>query len=331
MKIRTFLGLTAVTALCALLVATSAGAKSSRATSGITVFAGSSMTTVLPQLDPNNTYSFGSTTSLGTQIANGAPADVLMGANTTEAAVLYSQGKCEKPVVYTRNTLEVVVPKSNPAGIKSIYDLTKPGVKVDEAAPSVPVGSYTVQVLNQMAINSAVQANVVSQETNDANVVSKVATGQVDAGFVYLSDYVIDPKDLSLIKVPAWAQPKIQYALCVVTASPNQSAARAWVDKVLSPVGQAIFVKDGFLPITAPVPTLTKLSKTAGKPGVTIILSGSNFSGTTSVTFRGVPAKFKVVSGTRIEVTVPRKAKTGTIAVTNPSGTATSASAFRIE
>ena len=307
--------------LAALCVAASAGAK---ATSGITVFAGSSMTTVLPQIDSSNTYSFGSTTSLGTQIASGAPADVLMGANTTETALLYSQGKCEKPVVFTRNTLEVVVPKSNPANIKSIYDLTKSGITVDEAASSVPVGSYTVQVLNQMGLNAAVQANVVSQETSDANVVSKVVLGQVDAGFVYLSDYVIDPNDLGLVKVPAWAQPKIQYAMCVVTASPNQAAAQAWVNTVLSAKSQATFVKDGFLAITAPVPAISALSKAKGKVGATITLTGTNFTGTTSVTIKGVPAKFKVVSGTKITLTIPAKAKTGTITVTNPSGTATS-------
>ena len=121
------------------------------------------------------------------------------------------------------------MPKANPAGITSIYDLTKPGVTIDEAASTVPVGSYTVQVLNQMGLTSAIQPNIVSQETSDANVVAKVALGQVDAGFVYLSDYVIDPTQLTLIKVPAWAQPKITYALAVVKNSPNQAAAQAWV------------------------------------------------------------------------------------------------------
>ena len=216
------------------------------------------MTTVLPQIDPGNTYSFGSSGTLATQITNGAPADVFMSANTTTPASLYAAGVVEKPVNFTRNTLAVVVPKANPAGIKSIYDLTKPGIKIDEAASSVPVGSYTVQVLNQMGLNAAIQANVVSQETSDANVVAKVALGQVDAGFVYLSDYVIDPTHLTLIKVPAWAQPKITYAMAIVTKSPNQAAAQAWMDKVLSPAGQAIFVKDGFLPLTAPVPTIAE-------------------------------------------------------------------------
>ena len=133
-------------ALCAVVGAGSASASSSQATAAITVFAGSSMTQVLPEIDPGNTYSFGSTGTLATQITNGAPADVLMGANTTTCASLYASGVAEKPVNFTRNTLAVVVPKSNPAGITSIYDLTKSGIKIDEAASSVPVGSYTVQV-----------------------------------------------------------------------------------------------------------------------------------------------------------------------------------------
>jgi molybdate transport system substrate-binding protein len=306
-------------ALSAWLGAGGAGAQQSHSQAGITVFAGSSMTSVLPEIGPNNTYSFGSTGTLATQITNGAPADVLMGANTTTAASLYAAGIVEKPVNFTRNTLAVVVPKANPAGIKSIYDLVKPGLKIDEAASSVPVGSYTVQVLNQMGLNAAVQANVVS----------KVALGQVDAGFVYLSDYVIDPSHLTLIKVPAWAQPKIAYSMAIVTKSPNQTAAQAWIDKILSPAGQAIFVKDGFLPLTAPVPTIAKVAPAKGKVGAKVTIMGTNLAGVTSVTIKGVPAKFTVVSTTKLTFVVPAKAKTGAVTVTNPSGTATSA-AFKL-
>jgi molybdate transport system substrate-binding protein len=316
-------------ALCAWLGAGGAGAQQSRSLAGITVFAGSSMTSVLPEIGPGNTYSFGSTGTLAAQITNGAPADVLMGANRTTAASLYAAGIVEKPVNFTRNTLAVVVPKANPAGIKSIYDLAKPGLKIDEAASSVPVGSYTVQVLNQMGLNAAVQANVVSQETSDANVVSKVALGQVDAGFVYLSDYAIDPTHLTLVKVPAWAQPKITYSMAIVTKSPNQTAAQAWMNKILSPAGQAIFVKDGFLPLTAPVPTIAKVTPARAKVGAKVTVTGTNFTGVTSVTIKGVPTKFTVVSKTKLTFVVPAKARTGTVTVTNPSGTATSA-AFKL-
>jgi molybdate transport system substrate-binding protein len=327
---RRVVALLALVGLCACLGAGGASASSSRALAGITVYAGSSMTTVLPQIDPNNTYSFGSSATLATQITNAAPADVFMSANTTTPAALYAAGVIEKPVNFTRNTLAVVVPKSNPAGIKSIYDLTKPGIKIDIAAPSVPVGSYTVQVLNQMGLNSGIQANVVSQETSDAGIVTKVALGQVDAGFVYLSDYVIDPAQLTLVKVPAWAQPKITYAMAIVAKSSNKAAAQAFMDKVLSPSGQAIFVKDGFLPLTAPVPTIAKVAPAKAKVGATLTITGNNFTTTTSVTFHGIPAKFKIVSGTRLSVIVPLKAKSGTITVTNPAGTATSARAFTV-
>jgi molybdate transport system substrate-binding protein len=316
--------LLALVALCACLGAGGASAKSGRATAGITVFAGSSMTTVLPEIDPNNTYSLGSTTAFATQIVNGAPADLLLGANTASCSALYAQGVADKPVLFTRNTLEVIVPKANPANIKSIYDLTKPGIKVVEAAASVPVGTYTLQVLNQMGLNAAVQANVVSQETTVANVVQKVALGQADAGFAYLSDYVVDPKHLTLIKVPAWAQPKIQYSGCIVSKSPNKAAAQAFLDRILSPAGQAIFVKDGFLPLTAPVPTIAKIAPAKATVGATVTLTGTNFTGTTSVTIQGVAAKFKVASATKLTLTIPAKAKSGTITVTNPSGTATS-------
>lgn len=323
--------LVAILALCICAGAGGASARSSATSTPITVFAGSSMTNVLPTIGPNNTYSFGSTGTLSTQIANGAPADVLMGANTTTCAADYASGLAEKPVNYTRNTLEVVVPKSNPAGITSIYDLTKPGVTVDEAASTVPVGSYTVQVLNQMGLNAAVQANVVSQETDDANVVTKVALGQVDAGFVYLSDYVLNPSALTLIKVPAWAQPKITYSMCIITSSPNQAAAQAWVNTVLSPAGQAVFVKDGFLPLTAPVPAVMKFSPAKAKVGATVTVTGTNLTGTTSVTFKGVAAKFKIVSGTKLTLTVPVKAKSGSpITITNPSGTATTTQGLTI-
>jgi molybdate transport system substrate-binding protein len=278
------------------------------------------MTSVLQQLDPGNTYSFGSSTSLATQIQNGAPCDVFLSANTTAPAALYAAGVVEKPVDFIRNTLVLVTPKSNPAGIHSIYDVTKPGVKIDEAASSVPVGSYTVQVLNQMGINQQVQQNVVSQETSDANVVSKVALGQVDAGFVYLSDYVIDPQHLNLVKLPAWSQPKITYALAVVSRSGNQAAAKAFVAKILGKSGQALFVKDGFLPIAAPAPTIAKLTPARAQRGQKLTITGTNLATTTSVTFKGVGAVFHAVSRSKLTVVVPKRAKSGTITVTNPAG-----------
>ena len=226
--------------------------------SGITVYAAASLTNVFPAIDPGPKYSFAGSNTLAAQIQLGAPADVFASANTSIPAALFAKGLVEQPVNFTRNTLVIVVPKANPGGISSIYDLTKPGVTIDIANSGVPVGSYTLQILGQMNLAKAVLPHVVSQETDVREVLAKVALGQVDAGFVYSTDAQTVPGQVAVIKVPVWAQPKVTYAMAVVTRSPNQAAAQAFVHEVLSKAGQAQLLKFGFLPLVKPkekVPT----------------------------------------------------------------------------
>jgi molybdate transport system substrate-binding protein len=251
-------GLTLVS-LAAVLCATGAAARPNATPSGLTVFAASSLTDVFPAIDKNETYSFAGSNTLATQITNGAPADVFASANTTLPAQLYAAGTVEKPVNFTRNRLVIVVPKSNPKGIKSIYDLTKPGVQIDIANSAVPVGSYTLSILKNMNLTTPILANVVSQETDVRTVLTKVSLGQADAGFVYSTDAQSVPGQVTVISVPAWAQPKVTYAMAVVTKSPNQTAAQAFVNEVLSKAGQAKMLSYGFLPLT---PTTTAPAKT---------------------------------------------------------------------
>src|ERR1043166_2493828 len=112
----------------------------------ITVYAAASLTDVFPKIDRAEKYSFGGSNTLAAQIQQGAPADVFASANTTLPQQIYGRGLCTKPVVFTRNALVVIVPKSNPADISSIYGLTRRGLKVVVAAPGVPVGSPTSEV-----------------------------------------------------------------------------------------------------------------------------------------------------------------------------------------
>jgi len=229
----------------------SAATGASVAPEPINVFAAASLTDVFPAIDKDQTYSFAGSNTLAAQIMNGAPADVFASANTTIPAMLYAQGVVEKPVNFTRNTLVIVVPKSNPAGIENAYDLTKPDVSIDIANPAVPVGSYTLSVLKNMNLTARVMPNVVSQETDVRTVLTKIALGQADAGFVYATDARTVPGEVKVIKVPAWAQPKVTYALAVVSRSPNQAAAQAFIKEILSKNGQAKMRAFGFLPLPA--------------------------------------------------------------------------------
>jgi molybdate transport system substrate-binding protein len=218
----------------------------------LTVYSASSLTDAFPKLDPSQRYSFGGSNALAAQITLGAPADVFASANTTLPAQLYAKGLCSKPVVFTRNRLVIVVPKANPANIRGIYDLTKKGVKLDIAGPGVPVGSYTLQVLENMNLTNAVLANVVSKETDVREVLAKVALGEADAGFVYSTDAKTVPGKVLALKVPAWAQPKVQYGACVVSRSGNKAAAQAFINKLVSKAGQRILISYGFLPRVKP-------------------------------------------------------------------------------
>jgi molybdate transport system substrate-binding protein len=254
------LALTAVVSVLALLALLAGRASSATvhthtaARAQITVYAAASLTNVFPAIDPNEKYSFGGSNTLAAQITQGAPAGVFASANMKLPLQLNTSGLCSKPIVFTRNTLVIVVPKANPAGIHSIYDLTKPGVKIDVAGPGVPVGTYTLQILKNMNLTAAVMKNVVSQETDVREVLAKVALGEADAGFVYSTDAKTVPGKVTVIKVPAWAQPKVQYGICVVSKSSDKPDARAFIKRVLSKAGQRTLHKYGFLARVKPAP-----------------------------------------------------------------------------
>src|SRR4051812_8280559 len=185
----------------------------------ITVYAAASLTDVFPKIDGAPRYSFAGSNTLSAQIQQGAPADVFASANMSLPNQLFAKGLCSKPVVFTRNMLVVVVPSSNPAGIRSVYDLTRSGTKLVIAGAGVPVGSYTLQILKNMNLSSAVLKNVVSQETDVREVLAKVALGEADAGFVYATDAKTVTGKVKVVRLPAWAQPKVRYGICVVLAS----------------------------------------------------------------------------------------------------------------
>ena len=143
-------------------------------------------------------FNFDGSQALRTQIENGAYADVFVSANLKQMKAVEDNGLMNNSsvVIFTKNKLSLIVPKGNPAKIVNLSDLARPGVKIVMGTKDVPVGDYALQIIARLSNDSAygqeyktrVMANVISQETNVNYVVTKVALGEADVGFAYVSD-----------------------------------------------------------------------------------------------------------------------------------------------
>ena len=192
-------------------------------------------------------FSFGGSDLLAAQIRQGARPDVYAAANPTLPEALYAAHLVKRPIAFVSNRLVIAVPRGA-SRVSGLADLAKPGVKLVIGSPSVPVGAYTRTVLEKLGLTS-VLSKVVSQETDVRAVTSKVALGQADAGFVYVTDARSVSDRVSVIRIPAWAQPRVRYEIAVVSKSSRKAAAQAWIKKLLSKKGQAVLARFGFLPL----------------------------------------------------------------------------------
>jgi molybdate transport system substrate-binding protein len=235
----------AILALTLIVVGT-AGARTNA--DPLSIYAAASLTEVFKAYDASQKYNFAGSNVLETQIKQGAPADIFASASPVNTQRLYAGGLVDKPVTFTANRLALIVPRSNPAGLKSVYDLRSKSLKLVIANSAVPVGSYTRTVLKKMNLSS-VLTKVVSQESDVKAVTGKVALGQADAGFVYVTDARAVSDQVTVIRIPAWAQPRVRYEIAVVSTSGNKAAAQAWIKGLLSGKGQAALKAAGFLPI----------------------------------------------------------------------------------
>jgi molybdate transport system substrate-binding protein len=212
----------------------------------ITVLAAASLSDVFPRIDKAARYSFAGSDQLALQLRQGAPADVYAAASPKYAELLYRDGFLLKPVVFATNKLIVLVPRSNSARIRNVYDLRRAGVKVVIGDKTVPIGTYTRRILDTLGITADVTKNVVSEETDVKGIVSKIALGEADAGFVYRTDAKPVAARTRTVSLPRWAQPPIRYELAVVKARADRAVARAFVRKVTSKRGRRLLLQAGF-------------------------------------------------------------------------------------
>lgn len=196
---------------------------------------------------------YASSSSLATQLVEGAPADVFASANNTQMGVVAEAQRLQgEATTFLTNRLTIIVPADNPAGIASYADLAKAGLALILAAPDVPVREYSNQAIALMgdaAWQAAVFANLVSEEPNVRQVATKISLGEGDAGIVYTSDVTPDIAG-SVLQIPIPDEMNViaSYPIAVVEGAPAGDVAQAFVDFVLGAEGQAILAKWGFGP-----------------------------------------------------------------------------------
>jgi molybdate transport system substrate-binding protein len=234
----------------------------------LTVFAAAAFTeasqemkTRLEESNPglSITLNFASSTQLRAQLEQGARADVYASADEKQMDLAQQAGLLAgEPVVFARNRLVVILPRDNPAGIETLQDLARPGVKLDLVNENAPAGAYARQFLQQASAAPAfgaefeqrALANVVSEEENVKQVVAKVRLGEADAGICYSSDVTPEASpDLLTIDIPDELNPIAIHLIAVLKDAGDPALARAFVDYVLSAEGQAILQKQNFIPV----------------------------------------------------------------------------------
>lgn len=190
--------------------------------------------------------SFAGSDELAAQIQQGAKADVFASANTGYPEELFEAGLVEAPRVFARNELVIAVPKGS--DVKSLGDLRKPGTKIVIGDKSVPVGSYTREVLSRLprAEEEAILGNVVSEETQVTSIIAKLEQGAADAGFVYVTDEQ-GSEGLEPVAIEAKLQPRVEYGVAVVKSSADKRAAEEFVAGLIDGEGQEDLREAGFL------------------------------------------------------------------------------------
>ena len=242
------------------------GPSSGSASGEITVFAAASLADAFKEIgeqfqaahrDARLSFNFGASSQLRTQLEQGARADLFASANQAEmdrARTAGLIGGADRVLV--RNRLAVILPKENPGKVAELPDLARPGLRFVTAAPEVPIGVYTQDMLDRMSRDPAfgaefkerVNANVVSREPNVRQVVAKINLGEADAAVVYSSDVTPDvAANVSRLEVPDRFNTLATYPIALVRNGPNSPGGEVFMAHVLGSDGQAVLKRRGFI------------------------------------------------------------------------------------
>lgn len=225
----------------------------------LTVFAASSLTEAFGEIaavfEAQNEgtevlLSFGGSSTLATQITQGAPADVFASADENQMQVVLDEGlTAGEPQLFTGNRLVIIMAEEG--DLSSLEGLAEPGVLLVLANPEVPVGNYAREALVKMngsygaGFSARVLENLVSEELNVRQAALKVELGEADAAIVYATDAAV-AEGGNTIDIPDDLNVLASYPIVTLAESAQLELAQAFVELVLSGEGQAILAERGF-------------------------------------------------------------------------------------
>ncbi|WP_310961834.1 molybdate ABC transporter substrate-binding protein [Nocardioides terrisoli] len=183
--------------------------------------------------------SFGASDVLAQQSNQGAPADLLATASTTTMDLA---NDAEDAHLFASNTMEIAVPAGNPGHVSSLRDLTRPGVKVAVCQAKVPCGVVAAKVFARAHLS----VRPVTEEADVRSVLTKVDTGEVDAGLVYTSDVRTAPSGVRGVPIPKSVNAVTSYPISVLGSTKHQHLAEQFEQFVLGPTGRRAMTAAGF-------------------------------------------------------------------------------------
>ncbi|MBH0130011.1 molybdate ABC transporter substrate-binding protein [Salinibacterium sp. NK8237] len=217
----------------------------------LTIFAAASLTASFSELaeafgaeNPGVTIapiSFDGSSTLATQISEGAPADVFASADDATMQQVSAE-LATAPVSFASNELQIAVQPGNPLDITALSDLAEPAVQVALCAPAVPCGAASHILLD----NAEIALTPVTEEQNVTAVLTKVELGEVDAGLVYVTDVLNAAGAVEGVEIVNAATARNTYPIAVLNEAVQPAIAAAFVDFVLSAQGQSILASYGF-------------------------------------------------------------------------------------
>ncbi|MFJ6410664.1 molybdate ABC transporter substrate-binding protein [Streptomyces hydrogenans] len=228
---------------------TPSGSASAAPQANLTVLAAASLTNVFKtagaayeKSHPGTkiTFSFAGSQELVAQVSQGSPADVLVTADTKSMDKV--KADTGTPAIIAKNRLVIATGEGNPFKVDELKDLADTKLKVVLAAPEVPAGKYSKQILDKQKIT----VKPVSQEPNVRAVLSKVELGEADAGLVYKTDAATATDKVDAVEIPDDQNAIAQYPAATIKDSKNAEAAAAFVAWLSSPEGQKILQDAGF-------------------------------------------------------------------------------------